>query len=103
MSDTSLDCQGVHPGCLCANDASRFLSGGQQRLPVPDLLAAVSFDQTGTTRIGKSPLNHSFLLPGLVTVVAALAIAALLGSILVKSDSYLAERKFFDLSDLGFG
>jgi anaerobic C4-dicarboxylate transporter-like protein len=48
------------------------------------VLAAVSFDQTGTTKIGKFLLNHSFLLPGLVTVVAALAIAALLGSILVK-------------------
>ena len=48
------------------------------------LLAAVSFDQTGTTKIGKFLLNHSFMLPGLVTVVAALAIAAFLGSILVK-------------------
>ncbi|HKA19789.1 MAG TPA: anaerobic C4-dicarboxylate transporter family protein [Blastocatellia bacterium] len=30
------------------------------------LLAAVSFDQTGTTKIGKYLLNHSFMLPGLV-------------------------------------
>ncbi len=30
------------------------------------VLAAVSFDQTGTTRIGKYLLNHSFMLPGLV-------------------------------------
>ena len=28
------------------------------------LLAAISFDQTGTTKIGKYVLNHSFMLPG---------------------------------------
>jgi anaerobic C4-dicarboxylate transporter DcuA len=39
------------------------------------LLAAVSFDQTGTTKIGKYLLNHSFMLPGMVTVVAAILIA----------------------------
>jgi anaerobic C4-dicarboxylate transporter DcuA len=42
------------------------------------LLAAVSFDQTGTTRIGKYLLNHSFMLPGLVTIVSTVAIALLL-------------------------
>ncbi|RPH94161.1 MAG: anaerobic C4-dicarboxylate transporter [Lysobacterales bacterium] len=35
------------------------------------ILAAVSFDQTGTTRIGKYLLNHSFMVPGLVTTVVA--------------------------------
>jgi anaerobic C4-dicarboxylate transporter DcuA len=35
------------------------------------VLAAVSFDQTGTTRIGKYLLNHSFMLPGLVTTATA--------------------------------
>lgn len=45
------------------------------------LLAAVSFDQTGTTRIGKYLLNHSFMLPGLVTVVAAILISLLLSAI----------------------
>ena len=39
------------------------------------LLAAVSFDQTGTTRIGRYLLNHSFMRPGLVTMIAAVAIA----------------------------
>jgi anaerobic C4-dicarboxylate transporter len=43
------------------------------------VLAAVSFDQTGTTRIGRYLLNHSFMLPGLVatttSTVAALALA----------------------------
>jgi anaerobic C4-dicarboxylate transporter DcuA len=48
------------------------------------ILAAVSFDQTGTTRIGKYLLNHSFMLPGIVTTVVATAVAMLLSSILLK-------------------
>ena len=35
------------------------------------VLAAVSFDQTGTTRIGKYVLNHSFMRPGLVATSTA--------------------------------
>jgi len=46
------------------------------------VLAAVSFDQTGTTRIGKYLLNHSFMRPGLVTTVSTLVIALLLSNIL---------------------
>jgi len=42
------------------------------------VLAAVSFDQTGTTRIGKYLLNHSFMLPGLVTTITATLAASLL-------------------------
>ena len=47
------------------------------------VLAAVSFDQTGTTKIGKLLLNHSFMLPGLVTVIASVVIALSLAKILV--------------------
>jgi anaerobic C4-dicarboxylate transporter DcuA len=47
------------------------------------ILAAVSFDQTGTTRIGKYLLNHSFMLPGLVTTIAATLTAMGLSSILL--------------------
>jgi anaerobic C4-dicarboxylate transporter DcuA len=46
------------------------------------LLAAVSFDQTGTTKIGKYLLNHSFMLPGLVTITSTIIIALLLSKIL---------------------
>lgn len=46
------------------------------------LLAAVSFDQTGTTRIGKYLLNHSFMLPGMVTVVSGVLIALGLNSMM---------------------
>ena len=44
------------------------------------LLAAVSFDQTGTTKIGKYLLNHSFMLPGLVTIISTIIIALLLSN-----------------------
>ncbi|MBV9960163.1 MAG: anaerobic C4-dicarboxylate transporter [Acidobacteria bacterium] len=46
------------------------------------MIAAVSFDQTGTTRIGKYLLNHSFMLPGLVTTASAILIALLLGRLI---------------------
>jgi anaerobic C4-dicarboxylate transporter-like protein len=45
------------------------------------LLAAVSFDQTGTTRIRKYLLNHSFMLPGMVTVVTGVLIALALNTV----------------------
>jgi anaerobic C4-dicarboxylate transporter len=46
------------------------------------VVAAVSFDQTGTTKIGKYLLNHSFMLPGLVTITSTIVIALLLGKVL---------------------
>jgi anaerobic C4-dicarboxylate transporter DcuA len=45
------------------------------------VVAAVSFDQTGTTKIGKYLLNHSFMLPGLVTITSTIVIALLLGEV----------------------
>jgi len=48
------------------------------------VLAAVSFDQTGTTRIGKYLLNHSFMRPGLVTMLVAVLIALLLSKLLIS-------------------
>src|SRR5262245_22012471 len=47
------------------------------------VLAAVSFDQTGTTRIGKYLLNHSFMLPGLVSTATSWLAATLLGRLLL--------------------
>jgi anaerobic C4-dicarboxylate transporter-like protein len=47
-------------------------------------LAAVSFDQTGTTRIGKFLVNHSFMRPGLVATVTSTAAAVALSSLLLK-------------------
>lgn len=47
------------------------------------VLAAVSFDQTGTTRIGRYLLNHSFMVPGLVTTAVATACALGLARVLL--------------------
>ena len=47
-------------------------------------LAAVSFDQTGTTRIGKWLVNHSFMRPGLVATVTSTAVAIALASLFLK-------------------
>jgi anaerobic C4-dicarboxylate transporter DcuA len=47
------------------------------------LLAAISFDQTGTTRIGKYVLNHSFMVPGMVATVSSVVIAFLIGKIVL--------------------
>ena len=45
------------------------------------LLAAISFDQTGTTRIGKYVLNHSFMLPGMVATVSSVVIGFLIAKL----------------------
>ncbi len=42
------------------------------------ILAAISFDQTGTTKIGNRLVNHSFMVPGLVTTFSAVIIALLI-------------------------
>jgi anaerobic C4-dicarboxylate transporter DcuA len=47
------------------------------------VLAAVSFDQTGTTRIGKYLLNHSFMRPGLVNTISSTIVAMLLARLLL--------------------
>lgn len=40
----------------------------------PTVVAAINFDTTGTTHIGKFVLNHSFMIPGLISTVCAIAI-----------------------------
>ncbi len=49
----------------------------------PTLLTAIQFDRTGTTRIGKYVLNHSFMLPGMVTTVASVLAGLILQSLLL--------------------
>jgi anaerobic C4-dicarboxylate transporter DcuA len=44
----------------------------------PTVVAAINFDRTGTTGIGKYILNHSFMMPGLVATVVSLAVGLLL-------------------------
>lgn len=38
------------------------------------LIAAISFDHSGTTRIGRFILNHSFMIPGLVSTITAVIV-----------------------------
>jgi anaerobic C4-dicarboxylate transporter DcuA len=45
------------------------------------IIAAIQFDRSGTTRIGKYLLNHSFMLPGLITTVGAVGIGLLIAKI----------------------
>jgi anaerobic C4-dicarboxylate transporter DcuA len=49
----------------------------------PTLLAAINFDRTGSTKIGKFVINHSFLVPGVVAIGVAIAVGFLLGAVLL--------------------
>ncbi len=49
----------------------------------PTVVAAINFDQTGTTRIGKYILNHSFMIPGLIATIGSVGIGILLSMILL--------------------
>ena len=40
----------------------------------PTLLGAVQMDDTGSTRIGRFVFNHSFLIPGVLAIVFAVAL-----------------------------
>ena len=44
----------------------------------PTVVAAINFDRTGTTRIGKYVLNHSFQIPGFVATIVAIAVGYLI-------------------------
>jgi anaerobic C4-dicarboxylate transporter DcuA len=49
----------------------------------PTVVAAINFDRTGTTRIGKYILNHSFMVPGLIASVGGVAIGILMSMIVL--------------------
>ncbi|MDR0431644.1 MAG: anaerobic C4-dicarboxylate transporter [Tannerellaceae bacterium] len=44
----------------------------------PTIVAAINFDRTGTTRIGKYILNHSFMVPGLIATITSVSLGLLL-------------------------
>lgn len=44
----------------------------------PTIIAAIGFDKTGTTRVGKYLLNHSFMIPGVISTAVAVAVGFLL-------------------------
>lgn len=43
----------------------------------PTVVATINFDTTGTTRIGKYVLNHSFMMPGLISTIVAVGLGIL--------------------------
>lgn len=60
---------GVNPGYIVASASACY---GYYILPTyPSDLAAIQFDRSGTTHIGKFIINHSFILPGLIGVGTA--------------------------------
>ncbi|NOH81691.1 anaerobic C4-dicarboxylate transporter [Vibrio sp. RE86] len=50
----------------------------------PSDLAAITFDRSGTTQIGKYVLNHSFLLPGFIGVITATTVGYVLSTMMVN-------------------
>ena len=48
----------------------------------PSDIATVNFDRSGTTKIGKYLLNHSFMMPGLISVTVSTIVAYLITNVL---------------------
>lgn len=48
----------------------------------PTVVAAINFDRTGTTGIGKWVLNHSFMIPGLIATIGAVCTGMLIITLL---------------------
>lgn len=68
---------GVPPGVVLAMASAAY---GYYILPTyPSDLAAITFDRSGTTGIGKFVINHSFIVPGLIGVVSATLFGYFLG------------------------
>ena len=44
------------------------------------IIASIDFDTTGTTKIGKYVFNHSFMLPGLISIVASVSAGFVIGN-----------------------
>lgn len=69
---------GVPPGYVVAYAAAAY---GYYILPTyPSDLAAIQFDRSGTTHIGKYVINHSFILPGLIGVGVSCLVGYILAS-----------------------
>jgi anaerobic C4-dicarboxylate transporter DcuB len=69
---------GVTPGQVAAFAAACY---GYYILPTyPSDLATIQFDRSGTTRIGKYVINHSFILPGLIGVLTSCVVGYFLAT-----------------------
>ncbi len=59
------------------------LTCGSFIIPGGAQIGCVAFDRTGTTKIGKYVVNHSYMLPGLVTTLSSTIFCFLLADILL--------------------
>ena len=48
-----------------------------------NVLAAVEFDDTGSTRVGKYVFDHPFLIPGVCTIAFAVALGFVFGGLIL--------------------
>ncbi len=70
---------GVEPAMIIAFFGASY---GYFILPTyPSDLACIGFDRTGTTRIGKFVINHSFIVPGLISVFTSCVVGYALVSV----------------------
>ena len=70
---------GVSPGIIAAFAPACY---GYYILPTyPSDLAAIQFDRTGTTHIGKYVINHSFIFPGLIGVFTSCVVGYILAGV----------------------
>ena len=70
---------GTPPGLVVAFSSACY---GYYILPTyPSDLAAIQFDRSGTTHIGRFVINHSFIAPGLIGVITASIVGYILGMI----------------------
>ncbi len=72
---------GVSPGAAIAAFAS--VSALFVLPTYPSLLAAIEFDDTGSTRIGKYVFDHPFIVPGTVTIAMAVVLGFLIGPMVI--------------------
>ncbi len=49
----------------------------------PSDIATCNFDSTGTTKIGKYYFNHSFMVPGILSVTTACVVGYILATFLI--------------------
>ena len=85
---TAASDKAVSHGWALAADLERIRSGMGLAVPDPmmargalvwtSLFGAISFDRSGTTRIGRFVLNHSFMIPGLVATTGSVAVGLLI-------------------------
>lgn len=72
---------GIYPAVMVGFYGAAY---GYWILPTyPSDLACIGFDRTGTTRIGKFVINHSFLVPGAICVFTSCVVGSVLAQLVL--------------------